>query len=119
MVNVAIYHALDVAPTEGVRYANSAWLTYRDRLATRAQRDPQLWLSVETFYGVLESLPETQAALIGELVDSLHYAVANFDGLELSIPELVPVYGLRAARAEWRKRSRRGPPPASEPVGDP
>jgi hypothetical protein len=48
MVNRATALALEIAPTEGVRHASSAWLS-TGTSSPFASRDPDLWLALQTF----------------------------------------------------------------------
>jgi hypothetical protein len=111
MANLAIHHSFDMLePDERpahVIYSSSAWLTHRDRLAVRFQRYPDLWSALYTFYGIVTSLPRYSEPLEESVEQSITYAIANLDLLELSTLELVPVYGPRRAYTRWRERRRR------------
>ncbi len=111
MANLAIHHSFDMlGPDERpvyVVYSSSAWLTQRERLAVRSQRYPDVWSALYTFYGIVTSLPRFSEPLEESVEQSITYAIANFDLLELSTLELVPVYGPRRAYAVWGERRRR------------
>jgi hypothetical protein len=110
MGNLAIHHAIENTPPAErvpVLYATSAWLTHRERLAVRAQRDPDLWQAVAGFYTVVDSTPGYRGPLDETTEKSVTYAVANFVALELSTLELVPVYGPRRAWRMSRQRRHR------------
>jgi hypothetical protein len=111
MANLAIHHSLDMLKPgdkpAGVVYSSSAWLTHRDRLAVRSQRQPELWSALTTFYGIITSLPQLGEPLEKNVEWSITYAIANLDLLEPGTLELVPVYGPRRAYTIWRERRRR------------
>jgi hypothetical protein len=110
MGDLASHHALDITPPEDrlpVVYSTSAWVTHRERLAVRAQRHPDLWSAVGSFYTVVGSTPGFGGLLEQSMEESATFAVANFDLLELSTLELVPVYGPRRAWRMSRERRRR------------
>lgn len=94
----------DEAPP--VRYSTGAWLAHRDRLAIRAQRYPDVWDALSSFYGIMTVVPYQDAPLEASSLESLNYSVANIDALEPRTLELVPVYGPLRAWSIWRERRR-------------
>jgi hypothetical protein len=110
IANLAIHHSFDVVePDERpaqVNYSSSAWLTHRDRLAVRSQRYPDVWSALGTSYSIVMGVPSS-GQLAESVEQSITYAVANFDLLDLSTLEAVPVYGPRRAYTMWRERRSR------------
>jgi len=49
-------------------------------------------MALGTFYGIVMSLPRYNEPLEESVEQSISYAIANLDLLELSTLELIPVY---------------------------